>query len=229
MSGIAAVLHLDGSSVPQPEVERMANVLKPYGRDQQKILTRGSEAFVFCLDHLTPEDLFERQPVLLANRFVILFDGRIDNRSELGEALGMAKSELHSTPDSRIAVRLFDRWGERAFARIVGVFAIIIMDLQEGCLICARDHMGLRVLHYYRGSERFAVATVPEALFALSWVPRTLNKDKVADALVQRGLDGETTYYRGINRVLPGSIVRVRGSSFSKNRFWDPENIADVR
>jgi len=56
-----------------------------------------------------------------------------------------------------------------------------------------------------------------------------LNKDKVADALVQRGLDGETTYYRGINRVLPGSIVRVRGSSFSKNRFWDPENIADVR
>ena len=51
-------------------------------------------------------------------------------------------------PDSMIAFRLFDRWGERAFERILGDFAIIVMDLQDGRLICARDHMGLRVLHY---------------------------------------------------------------------------------
>jgi len=89
--------------------------------------------------------------------------------------------------------------------------------------------MGLRVLHYYHSAKRFAVATIPEALFALSWVPRTLNKDKIGDTLVQRGLNGETTYYQEIYRVLPGSIVRVRGGSFSKGRFWDPENIADIR
>ena len=89
--------------------------------------------------------------------------------------------------------------------------------------------MGLRVLHYYRSPERFAVATVPEALFALSWVPRNLNKDKVGDALVQRGLNGETTYYQEIFRVLPGFIVRVSGATFSKHQFWNPENIADVR
>ena len=63
MSGIAAVLHLDGSAVPQSEVERMANVLKPYGPDRQKILVRGNAAFVFCLHQLTPEDL------LSASRF----------------------------------------------------------------------------------------------------------------------------------------------------------------
>jgi asparagine synthase (glutamine-hydrolysing) len=229
MSGIAAVLHLDGSAVRQSEVERMANVLKPYGPDRQRILARGNAAFAFCLHQLTPEDLFERQPLLFASRFVMLFDGRIDNRTEVGEALGMAASELQSIPDSMIALRLFERWGERAFERIVGVFAIIIMDLQERHLICARDHMGLRVLHYYRSPERFAVATIPEALFALSWVPRNLNKDKVGDALVQRGLNGETTYYQDIYRVLPGFIVRVSDTTFSKHQFWNPENIADVR
>ena len=57
MSGIAAVLNLDGSAVPRSEVERMANVLKPYGPDRQKILMRGNAAFVFCLHQLTPEDL----------------------------------------------------------------------------------------------------------------------------------------------------------------------------
>jgi asparagine synthase (glutamine-hydrolysing) len=159
----------------------------------------------------------------------MLFDGRIDNRSELSEALGVSASEQHSMPDSSIALRLFDRWGERAFERILGDFAIIIMDLQAGQLICVRDHMGLRVLHYYFSTRRFAVATAPEALFALSWVPRILNKDKVGDTLVNRGLNGETTYYQDISRVLPGTIVRVRGASLSKDRFWEPEQIADVR
>src|SRR5262245_41633335 len=104
----------------------MANVLKPFGPDRQRILVRGNAAFVFCLHHLTPEDLFERQPLLFANRFVMLFDGRIDNRSELSKALGRATSELHSTPDSSIALGVFDRWGERGFERILGDFAIII-------------------------------------------------------------------------------------------------------
>ena len=229
MSGIAAVVSLDGSGIPRSDVERMANVLKPYGPDRQKILTRGNAAFVFCLHKLTPEDSFEVQPLLFADRFVMLFDGRIDNRSELGDILGISTSELHSMPDSMIALRLFDRWGERAFERIVGVFAIIIMDLQDGRLLCARDHMGLRVLHYHRSAGRFAVATVPEALFALSWVPRILNKEKLADTLVWRGLNGETTYYQDIFRVLPGSTVHVCGPTFSKHQFWDPESIADVR
>jgi asparagine synthase (glutamine-hydrolysing) len=207
----------------------MANALKPYGPDHQKILMRGNAAFAFCLHGLTPEDLFERQPLLFANRFVMLFDGRIDNRSELGGALDLAASELNSIPDSTIAMRLFERYGQRAFERIVGVFAIIVMDLQDRSLICARDHLGLRVLHYHCSRERFAVATVPEALFALSWVPRILNKDKVGDALVQRGLNGETTYYQDIFRVLPGFSVRVSRANFSKDQFWNPENIADVR
>jgi asparagine synthase (glutamine-hydrolysing) len=207
----------------------MANVLKPYGPDRQKILTRGNATFVFCLHKLTPEDSFEVQPLLLVDRFVMLFDGRIDNRSELGDILGISASELRSMPDSMIALRLFDRCGERAFERIVGVFAIIIVDLQDGRLLCARDHMGLRVLHYHRSAGRFAVATVPEALFALSWVPRILNKEKLADNLVGLWGNHEATYYQDVFRVLPGFTVHVRGPTFSKHQFWDPEGIADVR
>jgi asparagine synthase (glutamine-hydrolysing) len=229
VSGIAAVVSLDGSGVPRPDVERMANVLKPHGPDRQKTLFRGNAAFVFCLHKLTPEDSFELQPLFFFDRFVMLFDGRIDNRSELGEILGISTSELHLMPDSMMVLRLFDRWGERAFERIVGVFAIIIMDLQDGRLLCTRDHMGQRVLHYHRSAGRFAAATVPEALFALSWVPRILDKLKVADTLVGRGRNCETTHYQDIFRVLPGSTVHVCGPTFSKHQFWDPKGIADVR
>jgi asparagine synthase (glutamine-hydrolysing) len=228
LSGIAAVLRMDGSSVSDSEIERIANVLKPHGQSRQKNLVRGNAGFVCCLHHLTPEDLFEQQP-LVTNRFVMLFDGRIDNRNEVGEALGIAASELKSMPDSLLAFRLFDRWGERGFGRIVGAFAVILMDLHNGELICARDHLGMRVLHYHRSAERFAVATTPDALFALDWVPRRVNKEKVADTLVQRGVDHEITYYENIYRVAPGCSIRVRGKSMAKNQFWDAESIAEVR
>src|SRR5205809_822290 len=128
----------------------MASGLKPYGPDRQKILTHGNAAFVFFLHKLRPEDSFEVQARLLADRFVMLFDGRIDNRSELSNILGISTSELRSMPDSMLAFRAFDRWGERAFERIVGVFAIIIMDLKDGRLLCERDHICLRVLYYHR-------------------------------------------------------------------------------
>src|SRR5262245_59799696 len=229
MSGISAILNLDGAPVPPSEVERMANVLRRYGPDRQRTLLRRNAALVFCLHQLTPEDLFEQQPLVFANRFVMLFDGRIDNRPELGEALNIAASDLHLMPDSMIAMRLFDRWGEQAFERILGDFAIIVMDLEDGHLICARDQMGLRVLHYYLSATRFAVATNPETLFALSWVPRIWSKDKVGDTLVNNGVNEETTYYQEVFRVAPGCIVRVRGSSLSKAQFWYPENIPDVR
>ena len=229
MSGIAAVVSLDRSGIPEFDVERMANVLKKYGPDRQKILKRGNAVFLFCLQGHTPEHALESQPVVLDDRFVLLFDGRIDNRCELGNALGIVATELHSTADSVLAVRSFARWGEGAFGRLLGDFAVLVMDLQDGTLIGARDHMGLRVLHYHRCDRWFAIATAPDALFALSWVPRVLNQDKVGDTLVQRGLNGETTYFREINRVLPGSLIRVRGDAFSKHSFWSPESSPDVR
>src|SRR5262245_13922256 len=229
MSGISAILNLDGSPVAPAEISRMANSLRPYGPDRQRTLVRKNAAFVFCLQQFTPEDTLEQQPIVFANRFVMLFDGRIDNRHELGEVLSISGSDLNLTPDGTLAMHLFARWGERAVERILGDFAIIVVDLQDGQLICARDQMGMRVLHYHLSATRFAVATNPDTLFALSWVPRICNKDKVADMLVNRGLNGETTYYQEIFRVLPGYIVRVRGASLSKTQFWRPEDIPDVR
>jgi asparagine synthase (glutamine-hydrolysing) len=229
VSGISAVVNFDGAPISLSDIERMANVLRPYGPDRQKTLVRGNAGFVFCLHQLTPEDLFEKQPLILANRFVVLFDGRIDNRPELAEALNIIENDLHLMPDSLIAMRLFDRWGEKAFERILGEFAIIVMDLRERNLICVRDQMGSRVLHYSRVGKRFAVATNPETLFALSWVPRIWSKENVRDTLVWRGLDPETTYYDEIFRVAPGSILRVCEASVAKTRFWNPENISDVK
>jgi asparagine synthase (glutamine-hydrolysing) len=228
LSGIAAIVHFDGSDVPQSEVERLTNVLKPFGPHRQRALVLGCAAFVFCLDTIVSEDVFERQPLLLAERFVLLFDGRIDNRPELGSALSISAEDLSVMPDSMIALQLFNRWGEAGFTRIDGVFAIIVVDLEERRIVCARDHLGLRVLHYYQAALRFAVATVPEALFALSWVPRRLNREKLADTLVWRGLNGETTNFREVFRVLPGHMITVLQSKFHKMQFWNPEAIADV-
>jgi len=229
MSGIAAVLHLDGSVVAPSGVERMQNVLKSHGRDRQRLLRRGNAAFVACTRYLTPEDVFDHQPLVMGQRYVALFDGRLDNREELAAALGITKDKLSTMPDSVLVFLLFDRWGRSAFQKIVGVFATIIADLREGYVICARDHLGQRVLHFHQSSDRFAVATSPDALFALGWVPRLLNKDQVADRLLNHGTDPAATYYRNVYRVPSGSTVRIKDSRLIEEKFWDPHEIRDIR
>jgi asparagine synthase (glutamine-hydrolysing) len=229
MSGIAAVLHSDGSVVPSSDVERMLNVLKPHGPDCKRVFRHGNAAFVACLRHLTPEDVFEHQPLVIANRYVTLFDGRLDNRADLAAALGISKDKLSRMPDSMLVFLLFDRWGRSAFEKIIGVFATIIADLREGYLICARDHLGQRVLHYHHSANGFAAATCPDALFALNWVPRILNKDQIADRLLSLGTDPRATYYRNVYRVPIGSTVRVEDSKLLEEKFWDPHEISDIR
>ncbi len=89
--------------------------------------------------------------------------------------------------------------------------------------------MGLRVLHYHQSKQRLSISTCPEALFALGWVPRLVNEDKVADTLANRGLNGETTYFRDISRVLPGWVLHVTRNGASRRQFWDPHSVPDVR
>ncbi len=135
LSGIGAVFSFDGSPIPSADVERMRNVLAPYGPDRQRIVVRSGSAFVACIHQLTPEDSLEQQPLLVEDRFVALFDGRLDNREELAAALGISGGDLSAMSDSVLAFRAWSRWQEKAFAAMTGVFAVIVADVRTGELV----------------------------------------------------------------------------------------------
>src|SRR5262249_58203030 len=60
---------------------------------------------------------------------------RLDNRVELGAALGLAPTDLARTRDAVLILRMMERWGDAGVARCLGAFAFALWDADARRLI----------------------------------------------------------------------------------------------
>src|SRR5262249_29390389 len=108
---------------------------------------------------------------------------RLDNREELGDALGLASRELAGETDAVLIRRMYERWGDAGVARCLGAFAYASWDARARRLTLARDCLGLRPLFFHLGPRRAVFATTLRALFALPDVPRAIDEIELANFL----------------------------------------------
>jgi asparagine synthase (glutamine-hydrolysing) len=105
------------------------------------------------------------------DRLEVVIDGVIFNRAELG-----------SEPDDAALVAwLYRRHGMRGcLDRLIGDFAIAVLDTAEDVLWLARDRFGLQPLYYTRVGQGVAFASQPGPLLGLPGVSRRPNSRFVA-------------------------------------------------
>ena len=73
---------------------------------------------------------------------MLVLDGRIDNRHDLG-----ARLELDATAsDAGCVLAAYDAWGDGFAERLNGDFAVAIFDAGRKRLVLARDAIGVRPL-----------------------------------------------------------------------------------
>jgi asparagine synthase (glutamine-hydrolysing) len=226
MSAIAGLIRFDDASVDRAAVGRMLNLLTPYGRDAQHSLLLNGAGFLRTLLRTTPEDSLDRQPMTHAeSQTLVLFDGRLDNREELAEALAIAPAELRLMADSQVALHACLRWDTSAVDRLLGDFALACWQPQARRLWLARDQLGTRPLYWHKTSDLFAFATMPKALFAIPGVERAVCEERLHDYLCLLPMIGPESFFKNIFRVEPGQILTLQGHQVSTQRYhrWDPE------
>ena len=193
MSGIAGLIRFSGRSVARRDLERAANALNQYGPDRVEIIAKENCGLAHALMRMTPEDRFDRQPYQDASGAIITADLRLDNRDDLLARAGISPLEAAEWPDSRLLLTAWQKLGDDIWPGIRGPFAVAIWDPRSRCATLARDHLGLNVVTWHKGSGFFAFASMPNALFAFDDVPRELCEEKLADFLVLNHADHATT------------------------------------
>ena len=222
MSAIAGVLQLDGSAAEPRVIQAMVARIAHRGPDGSGTLVDGPAALGHLLLQVTPESIGERQPLASPGAgTVIAFDGRIDNREDLWEALSVPPDERRS-PDAALVLRAYDRWGAESPARLVGDFSFAIWDPRKGELFCARDAFGDRDFYYHHGARQFVFSSEINAVLAAPGVPRRLDERAFACQLgALRGL-GDQTMYEGIVSLPPAHSLTVGpGTAISRRRYWE--------
>ncbi|HEY1979767.1 MAG TPA: asparagine synthase-related protein [Xanthobacteraceae bacterium] len=149
-------------------------------------------------------------------------NARLDNRSELGEALAITPPDLAATPDGALILRMFERWGEAGIARCLGAFAFALWDTSARRLILGRDCLGNRALFFHRGDGFVAFATTLRTMLAMACVPRAIDEMTLADILAVNLHEPHRTVYRGIDRVPSRSLVIFDTAATDCRHYWSP-------
>jgi asparagine synthase (glutamine-hydrolysing) len=148
---------------------------------------------------------------------------RLDNREELGGALGLTLAELAQIPDAELLRRMNERWGDAGVARCLGAFAFAQWDADARRLTLGRDCLGNRALFYHHGPEFVAFATTLGALLALPSVPRKIDEVALANFMVVNNREQGRTFYRGIERVPSRTLVRIDRNGTTHRKYWAPD------
>jgi asparagine synthase (glutamine-hydrolysing) len=226
VSGVAGLFHRSGRPLEPAALERMVDLMTHRGPDARGVWSDGHVGLGHCLLRTTPESLHERQPLSSPDAGIhLVFDGRIDNRSDLARALDAPSTAT----DSDLVLLAYARWGRACPSRLVGEFALAIWDGRARHLFCARDPSGLRPLLYFLDRERFVFGSEPQQLVRGGGVPARPHEPMVAEHLACALTNQTETLLRDVLRLSPGFTFTVSQDRAALERYWHPSAVPEVR
>ena len=163
-------------------------------------------------------------------RLWMVFNGEIYNYVELRAELEAMGEHFRSASDTEVILAAYRRWGHDAFARMNGMFAIVLWDREARELVCARDRFGVKPLYYQWDGRLFAFASEPKALVLTQPNRIAPRLAAVRDLVALDWVDHEAeTFFAGVRQLPPGHLLGVSERGSWIRRWWqlDPERRAE--
>jgi asparagine synthase (glutamine-hydrolysing) len=152
----------------------------------------------------------------------VVFNGEIYNHKELRKDLEARGHQMHSHSDGEVLAHLYEEYGSALPEKLNGIFAFAIWDRNNDSLLLARDHHGVKPLYYAERNGTLVFASEIKAILASGLVDRQLDTEAVAQYLVYQVVPPPLSILRGVNQLLPGSLlVHKKGKSWL-HTYWNP-------
>jgi asparagine synthase (glutamine-hydrolysing) len=222
MSAFAGIVALNGSTIDQGAENRASIALTAWRKG--RTVARRIEGAIFVHRASPQGSSGEEQPLTNPNgRALFSADARLDNREELGHALGLTPLELARTSDAALIHQVYERWGDGGVAQCLGAFAFAHWDVTTRRLTLGRDCLGNRPLFYHCGPQFVSFATSLGALLALPGVPRAVDELALAQFVAVNIRDNWQTFYRDVERVPSRTLVTISHAGVRRNHYWSPD------
>jgi asparagine synthase (glutamine-hydrolysing) len=215
----------DGQSASVCYLQKVCETLAPFSPHGLTTYRSGSLTIVYGALHTTKEARSESQPLTTLSDAVITWDGRLDNRVDLGNRLGVQEAT-----DVQMVGAAYERWGPDCFEKFIGDWAVAICNPQDCSLFLAKDFVGTRHLFYHCSTDRIVWSTLLDPLVLLASDRLSLDKEYLAGWLTSFPAT-DLTPYTGIHSVRPSSYLHVQRGKQAVREYWgpNPRNSIDYR
>ena len=230
MSGFTAIFRFDGAPADGEALGRMVAALAYRGPDGIARWSGEGAALGHLMLHTTAESLEETQPLASEDGGLILaMDGWLANYDELRSELLARGCMLRTRADAELVLRAYETWGEDCPKHVDGEYAFVIWDARRREAFCARDHAGMRPLHYHWDGRRLLVASDIAGVLAAGDFAQRPNEGMIAEHLARDFHLAEETLWQGVVRLLPAHAMRVVASGPRPARHWMPPTETRIR
>ncbi len=160
---------------------------------------------------------------------VVAFNGEIYNDGELRDELKSLGSRFHTTSDTEVILRGYEKWGfEQLIGRLNGMFAVAIHDKRSGELLIARDRTGQKPLYYVERNGRLAFGSEIKALLETGLLERRLNHAAIDQYLALRYVPQPATLFADVHVLPGGHWLKWQDGQLKVDAFWQPIIIAET-
>jgi asparagine synthase (glutamine-hydrolysing) len=150
----------------------------------------------------------------------IVFNGEIYNFVSLRAELAAAGHQFATRSDTEVVLKAYQEWGARFVERLRGMFALAIWDAQRAILLLARDRFGKKPLFFANRNGALLFASEIKAL--LPQVGREIQPEALEAYFAYRYVPGPLTFFRGIEKLPPGTIGIWDRGEFRTKTYWQP-------
>ncbi len=159
-----------------------------------------------------------------SRRWWIVYNGEVYNFRELRSDLESRGHRFLSGSDTEVILHAFTEWGDAAFDRFAGMFAVALLDRQTRTVTLVRDRFGIKPLYYTRAAGHFVFSSEVKALVEFRGRVR-VDQQQLFEWFLYRNIDAITpeTLLEDISSVLPGQVLKIRGDSIASTFFYRPQ------
>lgn len=165
MCGINGII--DKTKLKKNEINsiltKMNNLIIHRGPDEDGIFHEVSDncSVGMAMRRLSIIDLTSgKQPIYSDDKqIVIVFNGEIYNFQELRRKLEKKGVSFHTTSDTEVILKLYEKYGVESFSWLDGMYGFSIYDKNINKIFIARDYFGEKPLYYTNTGEQFLWAS----------------------------------------------------------------------
>jgi asparagine synthase (glutamine-hydrolysing) len=217
---------------------RMISSIRHRGPDGQGVWVDPSRAVGLAHARLSIQDVSAAgaQPMPSATgRYYLVFNGEVYNhrplRRELEQAGAAPAAGWQGGSDTETLLAAFECWGiAGTLPRLQGMFAVALWDRQRRELTLVRDRVGEKPLYYAWMDGQFLFGSELPALRAHPAFRADLDRQAVTALLRLNHIPAPWTIYRGVRKLLPGTMLTVRPGDATAEPvpYWSAQRVVDV-